>query len=229
MGATLIIPARGGSKRILRKNIKDFNGRPMISWPIMAALESDVFDQVLVSTDDEEIARVALESGAEVPFERPKDLATSHVGTAPVIVHAIEELGLADSEVVMCMYPTSPLPPGMLNEAVELSSQRSETFVISVGRYRAPIERAARFQDNGYMEVENKKFLHFMTQDMPDWFFDAGKFHLASAGCWRKNETMLSNAFFPFLLPDWASVDMDEPDDWPIAEALHRAFVLEAQ
>ena len=228
MAITAIIPARGGSTRVPRKNIKLFNGQAMVSWPIQAALASAFIDRVVVSTEDDEIARVAIASGAEVPFTRSEELSSAHAGTAPVIVHAIDELGIADGDVVMCLYPTAPVPVSVLDEAIKVAMEHPEHFTISVGRHRSPLERALGALGDGFMAIESTRSLLARTQDLPQRFFDAGKFYLATAGLWRTKETMMSDPFVPYYLSDWASVDMDEPDDWPIAEALHRAFVLEA-
>ena len=200
----------------------------MAVWPIEAALLTGAFDRVIVSTDDHEIARVAAESGAEVPFTRPGNLSSDYAGTAPVIVHAIDKLGLEDDAIVMCLYPTAPVTAVILEEAAQLAEKYPEHFTISVGRHRSPLERALGALEDGFMALESTQSLLARTQDLPQRFFDAGKFYLASAGLWRTRETMMSDPFVPYYLPDWASVDMDEPDDWPIAEALHRAFVLEA-
>jgi len=225
---TVIVPARGGSTRIPRKNIVAFNGEPMISWPIRAALAAQGIDRVIVSSDDDEITEIALKTGAEAPFVRPGELATDHAGTAPVIVHAIDALGLTDDHLVMCLYPTAAVTPGLLEEAIHLSRENPEHFVISVGRHRSPLERSLVSRSKGTMEIDDPSFLLSRTQDLPPRFFDAGKFYIAPAGLWRSRETMMSEPFIPMLLPDWASVDIDEPEDWPIAEALHRIFVLEA-
>ena len=225
---TVIVPARGGSTRIPRKNIAPFNGEPMISWPIRAAVAAQGIDRVIVSSDDDEITQIALKTGAEAPFVRPGELATDHAGTAPVIVHAIDALGLTDDHLVMCLYPTAAVTPGLLEEAIHLSRENPEHFVISVGRHRSPLERSLVSRSKGTMEIDDPSFLLSRTQDLPPRFFDAGKFYVAPAGLWRSRETMMSEPFIPMLLPDWASVDIDEADDWPIAEALHRIFVLEA-
>ena len=226
--ATVVIPARAGSTRIPNKNILVFNGRPMLTWPIGAAQVAQGIDRVIVSSDDDEITQIALTAGAEAPFVRPGELATDHAGTAPVIVHAIDALGLRDDHLVMCLYPTAAVTQGLLEEAIHLSRENPEHFVISVGRHRSPLERSLVSRSKGTMEIDDPSFLLSRTQDLPPRFFDAGKFYVAPAGLWRSRETMMSEPFIPMLLPDWASVDIDEPDDWPIAEALHRSFVLEA-
>jgi len=228
-GMTVIIPARGGSSRIPGKNTRDFNGYPMIHWPITAALGSRGVDAVVVSTDSEDIAVVARHAGAAVPFMRPSHLADAHAGTAPVVVHALQEMAIADDAMVACVYPTAPVTPAIINEAIALSASHPEDFVISVGRHRSPWERSLTQDAGGMMMLENTLALHARTQDLPHRFFDAGKIYVAHAHTWRECDTMMGAAFVPLLVPDWASVDMDEPEDWAIAEALHRAFVLNAR
>jgi N-acylneuraminate cytidylyltransferase len=225
-GMTVIIPARGGSSRIPGKNIRDFNGRPMIQWPITAALGSHGVDTVVVSTDSEDIALIARHAGASVPFMRPSHLADAHAGTAPVVVHALEEMAIADDAIVACVYPTAPVTPAIIDEAIALSITHPEDFVITVGRHRSPWERSLTQDDAGMMMLENTVALHTRTQDLPQRYFDAGKIYVGRAHTWRGRDTPMAAAFVPLLVPDWASVDMDEPEDWAIAEALHRAFVL---
>lgn len=226
-GVTVIIPARGGSSRIPGKNIRDFNGHPMIRWPITAALESSRVETVVITTDSDDIAAVARQSGATVPFIRPAELADDYAGTGPVIVHALGEMGLADDVMVMCLYPTAPVTTALLDQAIVLGLSHPDDFVVSVGRHRSPLERAIAQNAAGAMMLENSAALRTRTQDLPQRFFDAGKIYVAQAHTWRERETMMAAPFVPLVLPDWASVDMDEPDDWPIAEALHRAFVLD--
>ena len=221
-----IIPARGGSKRIPGKNIKNFNGRPMISWTIRACLGMEAKTKVVVSTDSEEISRVALAHGAETPFMRPYELASDTAGTAPVIRHAIEALGIESDQWVLCVYPTAAIDASFLDDAlrkVELDRLR-DRFTISVGRHRSPIERALGQNQDGLFQLLNPEELLSRTQDLPMRYFDAGKFYLATARNWMEQETMMAEPFIPYLLPDWASVDIDEPQDWAVAEALHRSF-----
>lgn len=196
----------------------------MIAWPVGYAIEAGCFSRVVVSTDDEEIARVARTSGAEVPYFRDKNLAGNHTPTAPVIRDAIVRLGLADTDVVTCIYPTAAIPPELLVEALRRATENPDTFVVSVGRHRSPFERAIRPTGDERMYFENPESLLSRTQDLPVRYFDAGKFYVATVALWKSRETMMSEPFVPFLLPDWLSVDIDEPDDWPVAEALHEAF-----
>ena len=223
--AIAVIPARGGSQRILAKNVKNFNGAPMIVWPIRAAENSGAFSRIVVSTDDQEIASIAREAGAETPFQRPTELSGHNVGAAPVVRHAIESLGLSHTTQVANIYPTSPLPPVVIREGVALHEANPHHFVIGVGKFRTPIERALRL-DDGLMSHRDLDAALVRTQDLPESYFDAGKFHIATVAVWRANETMMSRPFIPYFLPDFAAVDIDEPGDWEIAEALHRVFVL---
>ena len=227
MEPVIIIPARGGSTRIVRKNVKIFNGAPMIHWPISAALACVSPKNVIVSTEDREIAEVAVSAGASVPFVRPAELANDHAGTAPVIVHALDVLEIADDTAVMCLYPTAPISSSALAKALALAQEHPDDFVVSLGRHRSPHERSVVPGGEGRMELEDSTALFSRTQDLPERYFDAGKFYVASAATWRSRATMMAEPFVPFFLPDWAAVDMDEPDDWPVAEALHRTFVME--
>ena len=223
-----IIPARGGSTRIPRKNSRDFNGRPMISWPLEACKALDTISQRVVSTDDDELARLARDSGATLVIARPAELATDTAGTAPVIKHAIDELGVDDDTLVMCLYPTATLTPHLVSEALELAREHPDKFVVSVGRHRSPHERSLERLEGDLMSLASTDHLLTRTQDLPQRYFDAGKLYVARASVWKARETMMDKPFVPFYLPDWAAVDIDEPDDWPIAEALHRVFVLES-
>jgi len=223
-----IIPARGGSTRIPRKNSRDFNGRPMISWPLEACKALDTISQRVVSTDDDELARLARDSGATLVIDRPAELATDTAGTAPVIKHAIDELDVDDDTLVMCLYPTATLTPHLVSEALELAREHPDKFVVSVGRHRSPHERSLQRLEGDLMSLASTDHLLTRTQDLPQRYFDAGKLYVARASVWKARETMMDKPFVPFYLPDWAAVDIDEPDDWPIAEALHRVFVLES-
>ena len=223
-----IIPARGGSTRIPRKNARDFNGRPMISWPLEACKALAEISHIVVSTDDEALARIARDLGATRVIDRPAELATDTAGTAPVIKHAIDELGVDDDTLVMCLYPTATLTLHLISEALELAREHPDRFVVSVGRHRSPHERSLQRLEGDLMTLVSTDHLLTRTQDLPQRYFDAGKLYVARALVWKARETMMEKPFAPFHLPDWAAVDIDEPDDWAVAEALHRVFVLES-
>jgi N-acylneuraminate cytidylyltransferase len=222
-----IIPARGGSSRIPGKNSKEFNGRPIIAWPLETCSQVVAILQTVVSTDDQEIARIALDAGATSVIGRPTELATHTAGTAPVIRHAIDELNVDDDTVVMCLYPTATLTQALVEEALDLADQHPDRFVITVGRHRSPHERSVEPREAGLMALSSTEHLLTRTQDLPQRYFDAGKLYVAKASVWKARDTMMEVPFVPFHLPDWATVDIDEPEDWAIAEALHRVFVLE--
>ena len=222
-----IIPARGGSQRIPRKNAKDFNGRPIISWPLAACATADEISQVIVSTEDADIARISRDSGADLVIDRPAELAADAAGTAPVVKHAINELGLDDDTLVLCLYPTATVTSALVEEAIRLAGSHPDEFVISVGRHRSPWERSLEFSAGNLMALSSTEHMLTRTQDLPQRYFDAGKLYIARASVWKARETMMEAPFVPFHLPDWATVDVDEPDDWAVAEALHRVFVLE--
>ena len=173
-----VVPARGGSRRIPRKNVRDFAGRPMIAWPVAAALKSGLFDRIVVSTDDEEIAAVARDQGAEVPFLRPLDLAGDHTPTLPVVRHAIEALGIASDEPVCCIYATAPfLRPGDLGRGLERLAAGGCSFVFAVTRYGYPIQRALRRDTEGRVTMFDPSAFDARSQDLEEAWHDAGQFY----------------------------------------------------
>ena len=224
--STVIIPARGGSKRIPGKNRRLFNGLPMVEWPVRSSCAAKGINRVVVSTDDEEIAAISKAAGADEVIMRPARLASDTAATAPVVRHAIDCLGLSDDSSVVCIYPTAAITAPLIEEALGLGTAWPDLFVVSVGQHPSPLERALKLDADGKMSAVSNKFLGSRTQDLPNHFYDAGKIYVASASLWKSRETMMSSPFVPFFVPRWASVDIDNPEDWDIAEALHRAFVL---
>ena len=227
-GVVAIIPARGGSSRIPRKNTKAFNGRPIIAWPLESCIAVEAIARIVVSTEDKELAQIAQEIGTPEVIDRPQELASATAGTAPVIKHALDALGVDDDAVVMCLYPTATVTPEIIEEALKLSTGHPDKFVITIGRHRSPHERSLEQMEEGLMTLASDEHLLTRTQDLPQRYFDAGKLYIARSTVWKAQETMMERPFVPFFLPDWASVDIDEPEDWAVAEALHRVFVLEA-
>ncbi|RKX24313.1 MAG: pseudaminic acid cytidylyltransferase, partial [Candidatus Zixiibacteriota bacterium] len=182
-----VIPARGGSKRIPRKNIKEFCGKPMIAWSIEAALESRCFERIIVSTDDAEIATVAQNYGAEVPFMRPDSLANDYTGTIPVIRHAVEWLVEHEErpENVCCLYATAPFVQSHdLQHGLELLQLQQCDYAFSVTSYAFPIQRAIRITSEQRVEMFQPE--HFMTrsQDLEEAYHDAGQFYWGTALAW---------------------------------------------
>lgn len=222
-----VIPARGGSKRIPRKNIKLFSGRPMIAWSIETAWRSGCFDAVVVSTDDAEVAEIAKSAGASVPFIRPAELADDHTGTLPVVAHAIRwhaERGLSP-EHVCCIYPTAPLLlPESLAQAYERIVQTGSPFCLGVASFGHPIQRALRMSASGHMSMFFAEYAQTRSQDLEPAYHDAGQF------CWGTAAAFIEGRF-PMLLnsaavvlPRSRVVDIDTAEDWELAEALHSAL-----
>jgi N-acylneuraminate cytidylyltransferase len=220
-----VVPARGGSKRIPRKNIRSFRGVPLLARTLEAVLQADVFHSVVVSTDDEEIASVALDAGAAVPFSRPAELSDDWTATAPVVAHAIDvlESDLGSFDAVCCVYPGAVLmapsdyaaSSTLVHEAL-----RCESVVAAVVRYGHPIQRALRWGEGGVLEpVGGPDALIQRTQDLEPMWHDAGQFYWASPARWRTEGPLLSTVV-PYELPEWRVQDIDTEDDWVRAEMI---------
>ena len=222
-----VIPARGGSKRIPRKNIKPFCGKPMIAWSIEAALQSACFDQVVVSTDDAEIAEVARQHGALVPFIRPANLADDHTDTIPVIQHAIQwsqTQGLAPSQVC-CLYATAPfVSVDDLRRGLAVLTETASDYAFSVTSYAFPIQRAIRITETGRVEMFNPQHFGTRSQDLEEAWHDAGQFYWGRADAWLAGKPIFSNDAVPVKLPRHRVQDIDTPEDWLRAEWMFKAL-----
>ncbi len=219
-----VIPARGGSKRIPRKNIRAFAGKPMIAYAIQAARECGLFEHVVVTTDDEEIAQVARQFGAEVPFMRPAELADDHAGTMPVIAHAIEAcraIGWA-VERVCCIYPAVPLiQVDDLKEALRMLEQDGGDYAFTIAAFPSAIQRALRRQADGRMQPFHPEYTATRTQDLEPAYYDAGQFYWGTAAAWLRGESPHKTGK-GLVIPDWRVADIDTPNDWARAEILYR-------
>ncbi|BDI60602.1 pseudaminic acid cytidylyltransferase [Qipengyuania nanhaisediminis] len=220
-----IIPARGGSKRIPRKNIREFCGKPMIAWPIAAALESGLFEHVMVSTDDEEIAQVARDCGAEVPFMRPADLSDDHATTSEVVVHSIKqahELGWP-VEAVCCIYATAAfITADDLRAAREQLSPDCD-FAFPALRYGHPPQRGFVRGDNGSPSLLQPEHRSTRTQDLPPVFHDAGQFYWGTREAWCEGRPVFGERSRFVEMPASRAIDIDRPEDWAMAERLFAA------
>jgi N-acylneuraminate cytidylyltransferase len=219
-----IIPARGGSKRIARKNLKLFDGVPMIVRSIRTTLESGLFERVVVSTDDEEIAQVALAHGADVPFLRPTDLADDFTGTAAVIVHALQQLPGFD--YACCVYATAPLLQAQyLRQGFDLLEQHADkSFAFSVSSFGFPIQRALTLDGQGALTALYPEYRNTRSQDLPEAFQDAGQFYWGRSEAWLRGEVLFSPASLPVIVPRHLVQDIDTPEDWTRAEYLYAAL-----
>ncbi|WP_419736693.1 pseudaminic acid cytidylyltransferase [Pseudomonas sp. COR18] len=228
MSAVAIIPARGGSKRIPRKNLKLFHGEPMIARSIRLALNSGLFEQVVVSTDDAQIAEVAREQGARVPFMRPATLADDFTGTAAVIAHAVEALAQQGQvfDYACCIYATAPLLQGrFLREGFELLERHPErSFAFSVCEFGFPIQRALTLTDEGALTALYPEHRQTRSQDLPPAFQDAGQFYWGRSAAWLRGDVLFSERSLPVRLPRHLVQDIDTPEDWLRAEYLYSAL-----
>lgn len=224
MTCVAIIPARGGSKRIPRKNLLPFDGVPMIVRSIRTALDSGLFEQVVVSTDDAEIAELALAHGAQVPFLRPADLADDFTGTAAVIVHALQQLPAFD--YACCIYATAPLLQARyLRQGFELLEQHpNKAFAFSVCSFGFPVQRALTLDGQGALSALYPEFRNTRSQDLPEAFQDAGQFYWGRSEAWLRGEVLYSPASLPVILPRHLVQDIDTLEDWKRAEYLYAAL-----
>ncbi len=221
-----IIPARGGSKRIPRKNIKPFAGKPMIAYAIEAALASGLFEHVIVSTDDDEIAQVARSRGAETPFVRPPELSDDHTPTVPVIAHALarcKESGW-QIEKACCIYPGVPfIATADLKAALELLQSSGASYSFPVTPFPSAIQRALKRDASGRTSPFHPEHELTRTQDLEPAYHDAGQFYWGSRDAWL-NVPRIHASGAGLVIDSWRVVDIDTPDDWQRAEALARAL-----
>ena len=218
-----IIPARGGSKRIPKKNIKEFCGKPMIAWPIDAANSSGCFDRIVVSTDNEEIARVAEKYGAEVPFIRPANLSDDHTTVAPVIDHAIKLLSQngCDIDEVCCIYATAPfIKPSDIKIGLHKLQNLECDFSFSVCSYQFPIQRAFSILGEVGVSMYRPNDFNIRSQDLEEAYHDAGQFYWGYPSSWGKDVKMFSDRSAPVILPRYRVQDIDTMEDWTRAELL---------
>lgn len=223
-----IIPARGGSKRIPGKNTKDFCGKPLIAYSIMAALESDLFDKVIVSTDSENVAKIARDYGADVPFMRPAELSDDYTGTSAVVVHAIQECQKkgAAPELVCCIYATAPLiQQQYLQQGYRaLNEQGDKHYAFSVTEFTFPVQRALVQSDNGGVQPMFPENIGKRSQDLPPAWHDAGQFYWGRTEAFLEHKKVFAPHSIPVMLPHYLVQDIDTPDDWQRAELLYRAY-----
>ena len=220
-----IIPARGGSKRIPKKNIKEFRGKPIIKWSIEAAISSKCFQRVIISTDCDEIAKIALESGAEVPFMRPSELSNDFCSTRKVIEHGISWLDNKNQvfDYVCCLYATAPFVISQdIREGFNLiNNVKKNHFLFTCTKFEYPIQRALFKSKNGLLKMFNPENYEKRSQDFEETYHDAGQFYIGSKNAWLQNENILEGGT-PLVIPRWRVQDIDSLEDWIRAENLHK-------
>lgn len=223
MKAIAVIPARGGSKRIPRKNIRDFAGKPAIAWAIDAALATNQFSRVVVSTDDAEIAEVSQRFGAETPFVRPADLSDDYTSTTDVIRDAVVRLGVQDDAAVCCIYPTALLlDPADLIKGQELLQEGAD-WVMAVAEYATPIDRAYR-KVGSRIQPRDPSKMAMRSQDLEPAFFDVGQFYWAYARTWQAEHARVWDGAAAVEIPINRAIDIDTESDWERAEAAYFAM-----
>ncbi len=222
-----IIPARGGSKRIKKKNIKAFCGSPIISYSISAAIKSNLFDRILVSTDDNEIAEVALSFGAEVPFVRPKNISDDQTGTIPVIKHAINWLDksepLYEFEYACCIYPTAPFVTAvLLRSAFNKLVKENANFSMPVTKFDYPVQRALYLSGSKNICMVDEKLFTARSQDLEDRLHDTGQFYWGKKSAWLSKKTLFGSSSVPVIIPSYQCHDIDTVEDWQYAEMKYK-------
>ncbi|EPA1952422.1 pseudaminic acid cytidylyltransferase [Vibrio alginolyticus] len=224
-----IIPARGGSKRIPRKNIKAFHGKPMIAYSIEAAIASGCFDKVIVSTDDTEIAAVAEAHGAHVPFLRPADISDDYATTMDVMAHAIhwcQNEGW-DIDAVCCLYATAPFVlPKDLQQGYALLQGEGVQFAFSATSFPFPIQRAIKLDSDGSVSMFAPENEQVRSQDLEEAYHDAGQFYWGKTRAFLEKYSIFSPHSKAVLLPRNRVQDIDTPEDWELAESLFSVLKL---
>jgi pseudaminic acid cytidylyltransferase len=223
--AVAIIPARGGSKRIPRKNIKEFCGRPIIGYSIDAAVASGCFDEVMVSTDDEDISEFALANGAVVPFKRSEKNADDHSTLIDVMLEVISQYRDAGKsfDYYCCILPTAPtINAERLKEAYAQIQKHNADSVIAVVKFGYPIQRAFEITDTGNLRMMWPENLRKRSQDLPCAYMDAGQFYWGSTKALLEKKLILTDNTLPMAIPEFEAQDVDTLEDWKIAELKYR-------
>lgn len=218
-----IIPARGGSKRIPRKNIKVFHGKPMIAYSIEAAKRTGCFDRIIVSTDDQEIADIALKYGAEVPFLRPADIANDYATTMDVMEHAIQFLAKQEisPEFICCIYATAPfILADDLCKGLEILNESKVEYVFSATSFPFPIQRAIKLTKQGDVKMFSEQYADTRSQDLIEAYHDAGQFYWGRTSAFIARKAIFAEHSKVVLLPRKRVQDIDTVEDWELAEAL---------
>ena len=218
-----IIPARGNSKRIKNKNIRLFNNKPMISFAIEAAFKSNLFDHIIVSTDNNEIAKIAEEFNAELPFIRPDNLSDDYTNTQSVIKHGIyqcENLSW-DFNFVCCIYPCVPfINLSDLKTSFDIANCSKNSFVFPISEISSNPQRSLGIRQNVDIFSLFPDYEKMRTQDLKKGFFDAGQFYWGHKELWKTSKSIHNNAK-GLIIPKWRAIDIDSEDDWIMAELMY--------
>jgi pseudaminic acid cytidylyltransferase len=222
-----LIPARGGSKRIPRKNVRLFAGKPMIAHALGAIRASGLFDRVVVSTDSDDIAGVARDHGAETPFLRPPELSDDLTPTAPVLLHALDwfEKNGQQFENLCCVYATAAFVRSEdLRQGLDILLQHRVSSVFSVTSYQFPIFRALRIDVAGRLSMYWPEHEMTRSQDLPAAYHDAAQFYWLHVEDFRRNKCIYTSDAMPVVIPRYRAQDVDTPEDWDMAERMFLAM-----
>lgn len=224
MKSIAIITARGGSKRIPRKNAKEFCGKPIIAYSIIAALESGAFDTVMVSTDDAEIASIAKEYGAEVPFMRSEKTSNDFATSADVIAEVLDkykEMG-KEFDTFICLYPTAPFVKSeQLKEAMDKLESNDVDSVMTIVRFSFPPQRAFILKD-GMVEYQYPENASKRSQDLEPLYHDCGQFYACKTEPFYRHHSLVMPRTMPIEIPEEQEQDIDSPSDWIMAELKYK-------
>ena len=224
MKTAAIITARGGSKRIPRKNIKDFCGKPIIAYSIEAAIAAGVFDTVMVSTDDDEIAEVARQYGAEIPFFRSEKTSNDYAVTSPVLAEVLEEYERRGERYtnVCCIYPTAPfLTADRLKTAMELLAKTGADSVLPVVQFSFPPQRSVVLKD-GYLKFKWPDHRNTRSQDLEPFYHDVGQFYCVNTASFAAQKVLVMEKTVPLVMSEMEIQDIDTEEDWKLAELKYR-------
>lgn len=229
MKSIAIITARGGSKRIPKKNIRDFCGKPIIAYSIEAALDAGVFDEVMVSTDSEEIAAIAVRIGAKVPFMRSEQTSNDYATTVDVIREVLGEYKKAGKvfDSFTCIYPTAPFIDGkLLKDALKKMSDSEAEALIPVVRFSFPPQRAFVIRE-GIVQYEFPEYEKTRSQDLEPIYHDCGQFYICTCQAFEKYGSLITPETIPYIMPEERVQDIDTMSDWEIAEAKYKVLHAE--
>lgn len=227
MRSIAIITARGGSKRIPKKNIRDFCGKPIIAYSIEAAIDSGVFDTVMVSTDSSEIGEIAKKYGAEVPFFRSAETSNDHASTAEVLSEVISKYSESGEsyDVFACIYPTAPFITGeKLRKAMELLEETSSDSVIPVVQFSYPPQRGFLIED-GQLKYNEPEYSDRRSQDLNPIYHDCGQFYFCRTKVFQKHDSLVTPRTCPMIMDELETQDIDNPSDWKLAEIKYKMMI----
>lgn len=227
MSSLAIITARGGSKRIPRKNIKEFCGKPIIAYSIEAALKSGLFDEVMVSTDDNEIAQIAREYGASVPFMRSAEASNDTATSATVLEEVLNEYAArgCSFDTVCCLYPTAPfVTAGELQNAAKLLDVSDVPSVVAICEFDFPPQRGFVVGETGELAWERPEYALVRSQDLPSTAHDCGRFYFARTSAWRAARGFVMKGCRGYYVDPALAQDIDTPSDWELAEMKYRIW-----